>query len=393
MMRQAVVIVLSLLSLVLSGCPSPEPVPSSNTSSTRSVPDITDTSVRILSASIIGTHEFGEKAIMAGVAGKIAGENYIFLGTYQEKAQDKLTLRVLSLDEPSIPVEIGSLVLVSPKGMNIVSMALSGTVLMVSTLAELSLVDVSVPETPSLLSQINFDDFGIFGPGVTIGDTVFWNTWTEYVLAVDISDPAQPKYSKFVSNEVGRIIEGSGLFLYGLSVEGLHISDSSLRPSQEIGFYADPTGVEEEVTAGMDSEQREKLEKNRFLWVAAAGNYVYLACGFSGLRVIEVADPSQLEEIAHLDINGTLEWLDVSGSYAYVLNTSRELRNDKDAVEILIVDISTPENPRIAASILLPENWEIYPIVLGDYIYYFSENYMGKDTPTTWTLQIINIHN
>lgn len=391
-MKKIIIVVISLLLLVLCGCPSPEPAPSSNIPSPQPVLDIPEVEVRTPSASIAGKYDFGVRAIKASIQGEVAGESYLFLGTYLEGAQDENMLQILSLAEPEKPVEIGRLILEeSPKGHIIFSITLSGTVLIVSTLTELRLVDVSTPEKPALLSQMNFD-FPMVWP-VIIGDTAYCNTGTKYISAVDISDARQPRDLGFVSEEVdGGILEGSGSFLYGLSKEGLHIYDGSSRPLQEIGFYADPTGIEEEVTAGMDTEQREKLEKNRFMWVAAAGDYAYLACGFSGLRVIDVADPSQPREVAHLDINGTLDWLDISGSYAYVFNTSRELRIDKDAAEIIIVDISKPENPWIADSILLPESWETYPVVTGDYIYYIFDIYEGRYTPTTFSMQIIDIY-
>ncbi len=389
-MKKFIIVVISLMLLVLCGCPSPEAGPTSNTSSPQPVTSIPEAPVRTLSPGVVASYDFGERAIMASIQEEIAGESYLFLGTYLEAEQNEYTLQILSLSEPEKPMEVGSLFLESPEN-NIFSITLSSTVLIVSTLNELWLVDVSIPEKPTLLSRMNYD-FPMVWP-VIIGDTAYCNTGTKHISAVDISDATQPKDLGFVYEESeGGILKSYGSFLYGLSKEGLHIYESSSRPLQEIGFYADPTGIEEEVTAGMDTEHREKLEKNRFMWVEAAGNYVYLACGFSGLRVIDVADPSQPKEVAHLDFNGTLDWLDISGSYAYVFNTSRELRKEKDVVEVLIVDISEPETPRVADSILLPENWDRYPVVTGDYIYYFFNIYGGRDTPTTFSMQIIDIH-
>jgi hypothetical protein len=69
--------------------------------------------------------------------------------------------------------------------------------------------------------------------------------------------------------------------------------------------------------------------------VCNQGDYVYLACGDEGLRIINIADPQHILELTKLDY-GNLMTVAVNGNYAY-------LGSSYGGIGIL--DISNPANP------------------------------------------------
>lgn len=62
------------------------------------------------------------------------------------------------------------------------------------------------------------------------------------------------------------------------------------------------------------------------LGVAVAGNYAYVACGFSGLRVINISAPTAPAEVCYSTTNlSYAQGVTVSGSYAYVADDGGQL--------------------------------------------------------------------
>jgi hypothetical protein len=60
--------------------------------------------------------------------------------------------------------------------------------------------------------------------------------------------------------------------------------------------------------------------------VAVAGSYAYVADGYSGLRVIDVSDPTDPQERGYYDTPGRAEGVAVCGSYAYVADVGAGLQ-------------------------------------------------------------------
>ena len=71
--------------------------------------------------------------------------------------------------------------------------------------------------------------------------------------------------------------------------------------------------------------------------VFVVGNYVYLANGFGGLRIVDVSNPASPQEVGYYDTVDKAVGVYVSGSYAYVANYWDGLR---------IIDVSNPSSPQ-----------------------------------------------
>jgi len=76
--------------------------------------------------------------------------------------------------------------------------------------------------------------------------------------------------------------------------------------------------------------------------VTVSGSYAYVADGSSGLQVIDISNPSNLQIIGSVDTPDSARHVTVSGSYAYVADYVSGLQ---------VIDISNPSNPQIIGSI------------------------------------------
>ncbi len=70
--------------------------------------------------------------------------------------------------------------------------------------------------------------------------------------------------------------------------------------------------------------------------IALAGSYAYIANSDSGLRIINMSDPTQPVEVGFYDTPGSAGGVAVMGSYAYIADGYFGLR---------IVNVSNPANP------------------------------------------------
>ncbi len=75
--------------------------------------------------------------------------------------------------------------------------------------------------------------------------------------------------------------------------------------------------------------------------LAAAGDYVYVADGESGLSVIDVSNPLSPREVGSFDTPGIALGVAVLGGYAYVADGYGGLR---------VIDVSDPASPREVGS-------------------------------------------
>ncbi len=89
------------------------------------------------------------------------------------------------------------------------------------------------------------------------------------------------------------------------------------------------------------------------------GDYVYLAAGEEGLKIVDVSDPSAPTLVGTYEISGSMEDVAVTGSVAAALD---------DVGDVLLLDVSTPAAPVELGRYTPPEKG--YRVVLADnYLY------------------------
>ncbi len=93
---------------------------------------------------------------------------------------------------------------------------------------------------------------------------------------------------------------------------------------------SDPTYLEQTGVCTTLGDEREAARA-----VVISGNYAYLASYYHGLQIMNIEDPTSPEYIS--DIGGSAYDLAISGDYAYIANYGGALS---------IIDISNPDRPR-----------------------------------------------
>ncbi len=121
-----------------------------------------------------------------------------------------------------------------------------------------------------------------------------------------------------------------------------------------------------------------------YIWdMAIQGDYAYLASGESGLRIIDVSDPEQMELVSFYDVGGSAKGIAVEGDFAYVADGSRGLE---------IVDVSDPRNLEEVS--LIQSDWDAEDVALKDGHVYVLESFRDDESREEYSrLRIVDIEN
>lgn len=315
---------------------------------------------KALAAEIVGhweANEYISEYISVITAGEINGIPYLFVGTVQGGMPYESTLRVLDIRDPKNPIEVGSLKAPVNGILPISDFYLSESILYANLSGEgvgVWVIDVSDPALPKEITLIS-TEYPVMSMALS-GQYLYVIGVFERVISVfDVSDPEQPK-------EIGALKTGGGnlkifeSFLYVVADDGLHIIDISTPSSpQDIGFYADPTGVErgfvEEIpTSPIPVIDPSNKLADRFFDVAVSGQYAYLASGNNGLSVLDISDPASPIELTQLDIPGSATGVLVSGNIVYLLSIELII-GEPIGGSLMMIDITDPSIPKVVYSL------------------------------------------
>jgi hypothetical protein len=214
-------------------------------------------------------------------------------GDYAYVADGDSGLRIISIADPSQPVEVGSLV--TPD--SAYDVAVVGDYAYVADdTAGLRVISIADPAHPVEVGSCAI-------PGQALGLSIVGDR--AYVAAsglriISIADPAHP-FELGYCDSIGsaRDVDVSGNYAYVAVGELRVISVSDSAHPVEVGFCP-----------GLGFE---------FNGVAVSGWYAYGADDFGHLEVIRVADPSEPIEIAHLTLSVEHPYgVAVGGGFAYV---------------------------------------------------------------------------
>ena len=181
------------------------------------------------------------------------------------------------------------------------------------------------------------DDDEFHQIGVAVADGYAYVFSNNQLVAVNVSDPANPTYAgNYLSFDQIYDVVLLGNYAYvAAGYDGLVVVNVS-----------DPTNLTE---VGHYNNDYTLVD------VAVADGYAYVAANSNGLVVVNVNDPTNLTEVGHYfdydDVRGVV----VSGGYAYIYAHYNEF---------LLVDVSDPTNPTYVGNFYtaLP----IYGIVVAD---------------------------
>ena len=165
-----------------------------------------------------------------------------------------------------------------------------------------SVIDVSSPERPRLIGSVSWSSR--YPSSEVIrgeGDTVFVAAGNRGLIAIDVSDPANPKVaSKYRPLRIG-------------AAEGLYVRDGIVYLAQGSELEIRIGDFEVEISPTIDN----------------------------GLHIIDARDPYSIRLIGKIGFLGWVEGVHLFGDYAYVANTWNGVRS---------IDISDIYNPSLVDS-------------------------------------------
>ncbi len=230
-------------------------------------------------------------------------------------------LRIINVSDPTAPYVEGSFTL----GGQVRDVAVNGDYAYLAMhQGPMVIVDISDPTTPQFISDtpvsgdcanILVDDTRAFIAAFNVE-----GGGNGGLFSFDVSEPLSPSSlasfqpgNQFAS---GLAMVGNRLFLADRE-NGLYILDAELPNSfGQLGFIATP-----------GSSAR----------VFASGDYAYVSDWTEGLRIIDVSDPAQPEEIASHPAGGDASDCAVGDGYAFVVGYFEH--------HLRILDINDPSNP------------------------------------------------
>ncbi len=188
----------------------------------------------------------------------------------------------------------------------------------------LTIIDISVPESPVVVKQIDVDGRGRY---VTInGDYLYMGVRdsSDGLAVVDITDPPNATLiSNYDVDSYGNQPVVSENYLY----MGIERNSDSFR----VFDISNPGVPVEKASLNFGGETNV---------IAISGNYAYAGVDKSTnqLKIIDISNPLDPEVVAEVDVGDEILSLAIDGSIAYV-----GTEDSDDALQI--VNISDPENP------------------------------------------------
>ena len=203
---------------------------------------------------------------------------------------------ITDVSDPTSPDKLGTVNLPTPG--RVASIDISGNYAYVLAYGSgLYTVNVSDPGNPTVAG---FCGLSSYARDVEVsGDYAYVADWNTGLKVVNVSDPANP-------TQVGSYaISGS---CYGIAVSGdyAYLTDSSGLLAIDISNPAQPTGAG--VVAGVYARD-----------IAISGNRMYTASGFTnGFQIFDISSPASPVRMGIYDTPGQALGVAVSGDYAYV---------------------------------------------------------------------------
>ena len=188
----------------------------------------------------------------------------------------------------------------------------------------LRIVDISDPAHPNGVAFVQGPDNNWDVISVAVRDDIVFAIIRSHhwIGVIDVADPENPEYLGYVSSTYAvstAVISGDRLYI-ACEREGLVSFDIS-----------NPR----DINAMRNS--RVRFDTQGYVWdVTIQDDLAYIADGEFGMRIINIANPQNPEEVGFYDTPGNCTDVAVAGGYAYLIEADRS---------ILIIDVRDPENP------------------------------------------------
>lgn len=280
-------------------------------------------------------------------------QNIVVAGNYAYLIYENNGVDIVDISAPAAAVHAGYYVRpTSPTGMAPdPGLAVSGEyAYMPDSRGKLHVVNVS---NPTMLIEVG--SYMMLGAVNAVGkadDYVYTIDWASRISVIDVSEPATPvKVSSIPIYAEDMVVVGNTIYLANGQLRIIDVSNP-MTPTI-IGSYDTPGHAYD---------------------VVVAGDYAYVADGYTGLSVINVSNPSTPVKVSTYDTPNDAIGIAVAGRYAYVadVHVTYKPPHDPNTFTLHIIDVSNPISPTEAGSFsfIIGDSgyrWDL--AVVGNYAY------------------------
>ncbi|MFX1517320.1 MAG: LVIVD repeat-containing protein, partial [Promethearchaeota archaeon] len=250
-------------------------------------------------------------------------------------------LLIMNVTNPSVTPTVISYVNIT----GVLGVYVEGDYAYLAQSSGIRVVDVSDPTNPSLVGSCNIP----LSPAreiVVEGDYAYAAGDFQDIQVINITNPKDPGVNGSTGGVIGYSAEAvaiDGDFAYlgaGNYVYAIDISDPT-----------DPKVAEESPSLG-----------GSVMGIAIDGDYLYCVCdgkgvGFNGLKVLDISDPTDTSEIASIETLGKANDVFIDGNYAYVAASNYGLQIIKISDTIDPSSVGVLSSPEYAQGVTVKGNY------------------------------------
>ncbi|MCL4870035.1 MAG: hypothetical protein KJ063_13810 [Anaerolineae bacterium] len=221
--------------------------------------------------------------------------------------------------------------------------------------AELAILDVSTPASPTRLGYAPLP--GLVTDVTVIGPIAYVAAAESGLHLFNIQNPATPTYlsTYTVTGQLQAVtVQGHIAYL----AETFTAAPFGRITSLDITNPTSPT-VQHTLNLGVPAYN-----------LVASGSLLYVAADFGGLRILNISNPAQITPLSSLVTPGWARGVAVQNNYAYVIQTNC---TGECNGYLSIINITDPANPTANSHTLLPGSGANL-VVVGDYAYLADRN-------------------
>ena len=314
------------------------------------------------SLKVIDVADASSPRLVTDVLTEGGGMGVVVAGVFAYVAAGQRGLKILTIADPEQPQLVATVS--TPGSVDDVSVT-NGVAVFVEGAVNLRLLAVRNPEHPSLLGAVRLSGYGV---GVVAkGGYAYAVSQLSSLQVIDISDPAQPTVLQTVeTSSVPKDVTLDGAQLYvATDLAGFDVFD--------VGIPGIATRIGSFYTAG---SRRAVCVRGGYaycadagqLWIAdvsrptspsvvgaiatqtgarevvVQGDVAFVADGYSGLKIYDVADASKPALLGAVDMPGQVNGVDVAADHAYLAAIT----------SLQIVDVQRPWAPSVTSVVELP---------------------------------------
>jgi len=228
----------------------------------------------------------------------------------------------------------------------------------------LAVIDITDPVTAVELGRTGYVGNSTIEDVVVKGSNAYAANRSDGVQIIDVANPASPRQRQTIAMPIGYASTGTySIFLHKGAAYVWHVRDNG-----DAGVYIVDLNIPVDIRLTSEVSLPEAP-----LGMFFAGPYAYVAAGYSGLRILDITDPTNVTEVGSATTALEAGKVVVAGAYAFVAERGTTSGQDFGWGNVEVFDISDPASPVRVSSFdsgsSTLSGWVDDIAVSGDYAY------------------------